>query len=128
MPQRQHWPERLWLVRHGQSQGNVARDAAHEAGLSVIDLDLRDVDVPLSDLGHRQAEATGHWFAAAFHLGQVTGHRPWDAQARGAEAQAWQKAGKPDRAALATVQQALATQDPWIRLLELQSMPLVIGQ
>ena len=48
----QHWPKRLWLVRHGQSQGNVARDAAHEAGLSVIDLDLRDVDVPLSDLGH----------------------------------------------------------------------------
>ena len=64
MPQRQHWPERLWLVRHGQSQGNVARDAAHEAGLSVIDLDLRDVDVPLSELGHRQAKATGHWFAA----------------------------------------------------------------
>ena len=64
MPQRQHWPERLWLVRHGQSQGNVARDAAHEAGLSVIDLDLRDVDVPLSDLGHQQAEAAGRWFAA----------------------------------------------------------------
>ena len=61
---RQHWPERLWLVRHGQSQGNVARDAAHEAGLNVIDLDLRDVDVPLSDLGHQQAEAAGRWFAA----------------------------------------------------------------
>ena len=58
------WPERLWLVRHGQSQGNVARDAANEAGHSVIALDLRDVDVPLSDLGHRQAEAAGHWFAA----------------------------------------------------------------
>ena len=41
------WPKRLWLVRHGQSQGNVARDAAHEAGHSIIDLDLRDVDVPL---------------------------------------------------------------------------------
>ena len=27
---RQPWPDRLWLVRHGQSQGNVARDAAHE--------------------------------------------------------------------------------------------------
>ena len=64
MPLRQHWPERLWLVRHGQSQGNVARDAAHEAGLAVIDLDLRDVDVPLSELGHAQAEATGRWFAA----------------------------------------------------------------
>ena len=58
------WPETLWLVRHGQSQGNVARDAAHEAGLSVIDLDLRDVDVPLCDLGHQQAEAAGRWFAA----------------------------------------------------------------
>jgi broad specificity phosphatase PhoE len=60
----QNWPERLWLVRHGQSQGNVARDAAREAGLPVIKLDLRDVDVPLSELGHRQAEATGRWFAA----------------------------------------------------------------
>jgi broad specificity phosphatase PhoE len=60
---RQNWPKRLWLVRHGQSQGNVARDLAHEAGHSVIDLDFRDVDVPLSDLGHRQAEAAGRWFA-----------------------------------------------------------------
>ena len=67
MPQRQHWPKRLWLVRHGQSQGNVARDAAHEAGLGVIDLDLRDVDVPLSELGHAQAEATGRWFAQLPH-------------------------------------------------------------
>lgn len=61
--QRPHWPDRLWLVRHGQSQGNIARDVAQEAGHSVIALDLRDVDVPLSDLGHRQAEATGRWFA-----------------------------------------------------------------
>jgi broad specificity phosphatase PhoE len=58
------WPKRLWLVRHGQSQGNVARDLAHEAGHSIIDLDLRDVDVPLSALGHEQAEAAGRWFAA----------------------------------------------------------------
>ena len=58
------WPRRLWLVRHGQSQGNVARDAAHQAGLSVIDLNVRDVDVPLSELGRQQAEATGRWFAA----------------------------------------------------------------
>ena len=57
------WPRRLWLVRHGQSQGNVARDLAHEAGHSIIDLDLRDVDVPLSELGHEQAEAAGRWFA-----------------------------------------------------------------
>jgi 2,3-bisphosphoglycerate-dependent phosphoglycerate mutase len=61
---RQNWPERLWLVRHGQSQGNVARDAADEAGAHVIDIEMRDVDVPLSDLGVRQAEAAGRWFAA----------------------------------------------------------------
>jgi len=30
----------------------------------MIDLKVRDVDVPLSELGHRQAEAVGHWFAA----------------------------------------------------------------
>jgi hypothetical protein len=29
----QKWPQQLWLVRHGQSAGNVARDAA-EAGKS----------------------------------------------------------------------------------------------
>ncbi len=61
---RQNWPAKLWLVRHGQSQGNVARDAADEAGLHEIAIDVRDVDVPLSALGHEQAEATGRWFAA----------------------------------------------------------------
>lgn len=29
---RQNWPERMWLVRHGQSQGNVARWFASLAG------------------------------------------------------------------------------------------------
>ena len=60
---RHNWPERLWLVRHGQSHGNVARDAADEAGAHEIDIDVRDVDVPLSELGFRQAEAAGRWFA-----------------------------------------------------------------
>jgi probable phosphoglycerate mutase len=57
------WPQRLWLVRHGQSAGNVARDAAHAAGLGNIDLDMRDVDVPLSALGVEQSRALGRWFA-----------------------------------------------------------------
>ena len=61
---RQNWPERLYLVRHGQSEGNVARDAADEAGAHEIDIEVRDVDVPLSELGRRQAEAAGRWFAA----------------------------------------------------------------
>src|SRR5829696_1218917 len=61
---RQNWPERLWLVRHGQSQGNVARDAADAAGHHEIDINVRDVDVPLSELGVRQAVAAGRWFAS----------------------------------------------------------------
>ena len=57
------WPSTLWVVRHGQSAGNVARDEAHAAGLGEIDLAIRDVDVPLSSLGERQATALGQWFA-----------------------------------------------------------------
>ena len=60
---RQRWPSRLWIVRHGQSAGNVAREAAEMSGHAMIDLPHRDVDVPLSDLGHRQAHAIGDWFA-----------------------------------------------------------------
>jgi broad specificity phosphatase PhoE len=56
---------RLWLVRHGQSAGNVAADAALAAGEHLIGLEVRDVDVPLSDLGRQQAEAVGRWFALA---------------------------------------------------------------
>lgn len=61
---RQRWPEKLWIVRHGQSAGNVARDRAQAAGHHRIDIDIRDMDVPLSELGHRQAKALGDWFAA----------------------------------------------------------------
>jgi 2,3-bisphosphoglycerate-dependent phosphoglycerate mutase len=61
---RQRWPQKLWIVRHGQSAGNVARDEANAAGLPMIELAVRDVDVPLSELGHRQAVALAHWFAA----------------------------------------------------------------
>jgi broad specificity phosphatase PhoE len=57
------WPTRLFLIRHGESAGNVARDAAEAAGLPLIELQGRDVDVPLSPLGERQARALGRWFA-----------------------------------------------------------------
>jgi len=57
------WPQTLWLIRHGQSAGNVARDAAEAGGLAVIDLSWRDIDVPLSELGIAQSEAVGDWFA-----------------------------------------------------------------
>lgn len=59
----QRWPAHLWLVRHGQSAGNVARDSADASGLLTIDIAERDVDVPLSVLGGEQADALGTWFA-----------------------------------------------------------------
>jgi broad specificity phosphatase PhoE len=59
----QKWPQTLWIVRHGQSAGNVARDAAEASRLHLIDIAERDMDVPLSPLGERQADALGHWFA-----------------------------------------------------------------
>ena len=58
----QKWPQTIWLVRHGQSAGNVARDAAESAGLPLIDIMTRDMDTPLSDLGRAQALALGRWF------------------------------------------------------------------
>lgn len=59
----QKWPDRLWIARHGQSAGNVARNAAEAAGLHVIDIADRDMDVPLSPLGERQSIALGRWIA-----------------------------------------------------------------
>lgn len=59
----QRWPSRLWIVRHGESAGNVAADAAHGAGSARIDIAERDVDVPLSARGEQQADAVGRWFA-----------------------------------------------------------------
>lgn len=63
------WPHTLWLVRHGQSAGNVARDAAEAGGLHRIDLATRDLDVPLSELGVLQARSLGHWFGALGRAG-----------------------------------------------------------
>ena len=73
MPKLLHtdWPDRLWVVRHGQSAGNVARDAAELAGHELIDIATRDADTPLSALGVEQARALGNWFA-----GLPPGERP----------------------------------------------------
>ena len=58
------WPDHLWIVRHGQSSGNVLRDHADAAGLAFIDIAERDMDVPLSALGVQQSMSLGRWFAA----------------------------------------------------------------
>ena len=61
---RPRWPARLWVVRHGQSDSNVALDRAHAENATRIEVTGRDVDVSLSQLGVSQARARGLWFAA----------------------------------------------------------------
>ncbi|HEY0524536.1 MAG TPA: histidine phosphatase family protein [Stellaceae bacterium] len=63
MNSHQRWPDALWIVRHGESAGNLARDRAHAARRPIIDIAERDVDVPLSSLGEEQAASLGRWFA-----------------------------------------------------------------
>ncbi len=56
-------PSVVWLVRHGESIGNVADARAQATGAGRLQLDVRDPDVPLSDTGRGQAEALGRYLA-----------------------------------------------------------------
>ncbi|HWS56035.1 MAG TPA: histidine phosphatase family protein [Pyrinomonadaceae bacterium] len=60
----QKWPDVLWLVRHGESAGNVASAAAEASGAHAVNIPHRDCDVPLSPLGERQAAALGRWLGS----------------------------------------------------------------
>ncbi len=53
----------LWLVRHGESVGNVAASQAGAAGADLIQVGLRDADVALTPTGQAQAAALGTWLA-----------------------------------------------------------------
>ena len=62
-PRWRNGPDSITLVRHGESEGNLADAAARKAGADVLDLDERDADVALSDTGREQAEALKRWLA-----------------------------------------------------------------
>jgi probable phosphoglycerate mutase len=64
------WPSALFLVRHAESVGNVARETAMARGEHLIDIAERDMDVALSSRGELQAEALGTW------LGRLGDSRP----------------------------------------------------
>lgn len=55
-------PQFLWLVRHGESTSNLARQKAEAEKLLTIDFPEREPDVPLSDEGREQAVSIGRWF------------------------------------------------------------------
>jgi broad specificity phosphatase PhoE len=57
------WPAALDLVRHGESEGNLADDRAHSLGAPTLELADRDADVALSPTGRDQAAAFGAWLS-----------------------------------------------------------------
>ena len=54
-------PKSIWMIRHGQSMGNVARDQAELEGHESFEIETRDADTPLSAEGEVQARAFGQW-------------------------------------------------------------------
>ncbi|MFD1149727.1 histidine phosphatase family protein [Saccharothrix hoggarensis] len=56
--------EWIGLIRHGECEAALAREAAESAGHEVVDVAVREADVPLSPEGERQGRALGRWFAA----------------------------------------------------------------
>lgn len=60
----QKWPDWVYVVRHGLSDANVARDAAEEAGRCEIGVSIRDASVSLAQLGWQQGEALGRWIGS----------------------------------------------------------------
>jgi broad specificity phosphatase PhoE len=57
-------PTELFLVRHGESAGNVAATEAELRGADRVEVTARDADVTLTDLGASQAAALGVAFGA----------------------------------------------------------------
>ena len=79
-------PTCLIAVRHGESTGNVAREAAEAERADVISIDQRDADVPLSARGEEQAAAVGRLLPVGGAVGHriVIYRRPVESRARDA--------------------------------------------
>jgi len=62
LAQFQKWPDLLVIVRHGQSERNVAKEQAKASGAETTwGGNLRDLDTPLTPLGVQQAIQTGRF-------------------------------------------------------------------
>jgi broad specificity phosphatase PhoE len=65
----QKWPTNLVLVRHGQSERNVLREAAKQRGqLEFFHGGLRDLDAPLTSHGYLQSRLTGEFLAGRYRF------------------------------------------------------------
>jgi 2,3-bisphosphoglycerate-dependent phosphoglycerate mutase len=67
----QKWMDHLVIVRHGESQRNVGKEEAVKAGGLEYGAGIRDMDVPLTARGKRQAVETGASLSRGFHFDRV---------------------------------------------------------
>src|ERR1019366_903211 len=65
------WPAHIVIVRHGESERNVAKAVAAAAGAAEFGTGIRDNDVPLTKRGQEQARATGVHLGKAFKFDRV---------------------------------------------------------
>src|SRR5437868_14263759 len=65
------WMQSLVLVRHGESESNVASRRARKNGHHVGWDGVRQSDIVLTAEGRRQAIATGKWLAENFVFDRV---------------------------------------------------------
>lgn len=75
----------LWLIRHAQSEGNVADARARASGADRLDLVARDPDMPLSETGCEQARALGQAWAQWRQPPTVVVSSPYERALRTAE-------------------------------------------
>ncbi len=65
----QKWPSAIVIVRHGESELNIAeRLALSEPGTHSYGQGLRNVDVPLTEWGRRQARQTGQCLSQKYNF------------------------------------------------------------
>lgn len=67
----QKWMDHLVIVRHAESERNVRRARALKTGELEYGTAVRDMDVPLTERGEKQAEATGRYLSKKFRFDRV---------------------------------------------------------
>jgi len=71
------WPNELLMIRHGQSEANVRKEAAKKAGQEPAWTGiLRDMDSPLTPLGMQQAYVLGCELRDRYPVTQTYKHHP----------------------------------------------------
>jgi probable phosphoglycerate mutase len=68
----QKWPSHLVIVRHGESERNIAKDAARRGKeVHSFGSGLRDMDTELTPCGHHQAQAVGDYLAKNYRFDAI---------------------------------------------------------